>query len=382
MTDTAAQIAAAKDLLAEFEEGQALQAQRAANLAAAVRAIVLGPPTRKVAASWGDGIKDATAAIQMEIDALGPSGGVVEVPGGTYMVDAVKSLTVRSGVTLRMAPDTILSAKPNSAPRYYVVRTEPDSAVEGGAIAGDRLKHTYTAGSPHEWGYGLMVGDRVKVTGTSVTECTGDGIGLSGDDAVVSGVRCLRNRRNGMSVFAAKRWKVIDSVFANTGALGSDPGAPEGPWAGVDIEPDGAGAGSPVPVCENGQFINCKFLDNQSAGIKSYKNSNAAVPAVIRNIRVEGCEIAGNTDGAWFSYCEGVTLDKNHVHDNKGYGLHLLLDTYTTKPIEGNEFQNNLTRISTLDRTPDKTVTGLGENRDLKVEATAGACVAGENTYR
>lgn len=32
--------------------------------------------------------------------------------------------------------------------------------------------------------------------------------------------------------------------------------------------------------------------------------------------------------------------------------------------------------------TPDKTVTGLGENRDLKVEATAGACVAGENTYR
>jgi hypothetical protein len=27
-------------------------------------------------------------------------------------------------------------------------------------------------------------------------------------------------------------------------------------------------------------------------------------------------------------------------------------------------------------------VMGLGENRDLKVEATAGACVAGENTYR
>jgi nitrous oxidase accessory protein NosD len=103
---------------------------------------------------------------------------------------------------------------------------------------------------------------------------------------------------------------------------------------------------------------------------------------VIRNVRVEGCEIAGNTDGAWFSYCEGVTLDRNDVHDNKGYGLHLLLGTYTSKPIEGNEFQNNLTRISTLDRTPDKTVTGLGENRDLKVEATAGACVAGVNIYK
>jgi polygalacturonase len=381
VTDTAAQIATAKDLLAEFEEGQALQAQRATNLAAAVRAIVLGPPTRTLAAGWGDGVKDATGAIQMEIDALGPQGGVVKVPAGRYMVDAVKSINVRSGVTLDLDPSAILEAKPNTSPRYYILKLEADAVVKGGRVLGDRMAHTYTAGSTHEWGYGVMLsGDRCKLLDTVIAECTGDGIGLSGDDVEVRNVVSTRNRRQGMSVFAAKRARVYDSEFSHTGSLNGQAGAL--PMAGVDIEPDGASAGSPAPVCEDVQFINCKFLNNESAGIKSYKNNAAGSPAVIRNIRVEGCEIAGNTDGAWFSYCEGVTLDRNNVHDNKGYGLHLLLGTYTSKPIEGNEFFNNLTRISTLDRTPDKTVTGLGENRDLKVEATAGQCVAGENTYR
>lgn len=381
MTDTATQIAAAKDLLAAVEATQALQSQQVAALAAAVRAIVLGPPTRRVLASWGDGIKDATAAIQMELDALAPTGGVVEVPAGRYMVDAVKSLTVRSGVTLSLDPSAILEAKPNSSPRYYILRLEADAVVQGGRVLGDRMAHTFTAGSTHEWGYGVMLsGDRCKLLDTVIAECTGDGIGLSGDDVEIRNVVSTRNRRQGMSVFAAKRGRVYDSEFSFTGSLNGQAGAL--PMAGVDIEPDGASAGSPAPVCEDIQFTNCRFVNNESAGIKSYKNSAAGTPAVIRNIRVEGCEIAGNTDGAWFSYCEGVTLDKNHVHDNSGYGLHLLLGTYTTKPIEGNEFENNLTRISTLDRSPDKTMTGFGENRDLKVEATAGACVAGVNTYR
>lgn len=381
MTDTAAQIATAKEAIAVCES--ALRAMNAAlsNAITAVGAIQLGPPTRKVAASWGDGVKDATAAIQMEIDALAPTGGVVEVPAGRYMVDAVKSLTVRSGVTLDIDPNATLVAKPNSSPRYYILKLEADAVVRGGRVQGDRLAHTFTAGSTHEWGYGVMLsGDRCKLLDTVIAECTGDGIGLSGDDVEIRKVVSTRNRRQGISVFAAKRARIYDSEFSYTGSLNGQAGAL--PMAGVDIEPDGASAGSPAPVCEDIQFTNCRFVNNESAGIKSYKNNAAGSPAVIRNIRVEGCEIAGNTDGAWFSYCEGVTLDKNNVHDNKGYGLHLLLGTYTTKPIEGNEFQNNLTRISTLDRTPDKTVTGLGENRDLKVEATAGACVAGENTYR
>jgi nitrous oxidase accessory protein NosD len=381
VTDTAAQIATAKDLLSAVEATQALQVQQVAGLAAAVRAIVLGPPTRTLAAGWGDGVKDATAAIQMEIDALAVGGGVVKVPAGRYMVDAVKSITVRSGVTLELDPSAILEAKPNSSPRYYILKLEADAVVQGGRVLGDRMAHTYTAGSTHEWGYGVMLaGDRCKLLDTVIAECTGDGIGLSGDNVEIRGVISTRNRRQGMSVFAAKRARIFDSEFSFTGSLNGQPGAL--PMAGVDIEPDGASAGSPAPVCEDIQFIRCSFINNESAGIKSYKNNAAGSPAVIRSIRVEGCEIAGNTDGAWFSYCEGVTLDRNNVHDNKGYGLHLLLGTYTSKPIEGNEFQNNLTRISTLDRTPDKTVMGLGENRDLKVETTAGTCEAGENTYR
>jgi hypothetical protein len=380
---TAALLASAKDLLTQASAELDAVRLRLDELRAALDGMHFGPPIRKVAASWGDGVKDATSAIQMEIDALAVTGGVCEVPAGVYMVDAVKSITVRSGVTLKMDANAVLKVKPNSSPRYYAVRTEADSAVEGGTILGDRLAHTYTAGSPHEWGYGLMVGDRVKVTGTTVAECTGDGIGLSGDDAELREVKCLRNRRNGMSVFAAKRCKVIDSEFAFTGAMGSNPGAPEGPWAGVDIEPDGAGAGSPTPICEQIEFINCKFTDNQSAGIKSYKNSAAAVPAVIRNISVTGCELARNTDGAWFSYCDGLTISQCEIHDNQGYGINLTLTTTTGHPIEANTFYRNLLRLNTVTRT-STTATGFVTEyaRDLKRQDSAGVCVAGVNTYR
>jgi hypothetical protein len=265
VTDTAAQLATAKDLLAALEETSAQQALQIAWLAAAVRAIVLGPPTRTLAAGWGDGVKDATGAIQMEIDALGPQGGVVKVPAGRYMVDAVKSITVRSGVTLELDPSAILEAKPNSLPRYYILKLEADAVVRGGRVLGDRLAHTYTAGSTHEWGYGVMLsGDRCKLLDTVVAECTGDGIGLSGDEVEIRGVISTRNRRQGMSVFAAKRGRVYDSEFSFTGSLNGQPGAL--PMAGVDIEPDGASAGSPAPVCEDIQFTRCSLKVEATAG--------------------------------------------------------------------------------------------------------------------
>ncbi|MEP7098191.1 MAG: glycosyl hydrolase family 28-related protein, partial [Dokdonella sp.] len=44
----------------------------------------------------GDGVHDDTAAIQAAIDALPAAGGTVTIPDGNYMIDATRSIELRS----------------------------------------------------------------------------------------------------------------------------------------------------------------------------------------------------------------------------------------------------------------------------------------------
>src|SRR5262249_6736616 len=73
----------------------------------------------------GDGKTDDTAAIQKAIDSLGPKGGTVEIPPGTYMIRAGwtqgKGIHLRDNVTLQMSPDTVLKAVPNSDSRSSIL---------------------------------------------------------------------------------------------------------------------------------------------------------------------------------------------------------------------------------------------------------------------
>jgi polygalacturonase len=379
VTDTAAQIATAKDLLAEFEEGQALQAQRATNLAAAVRAIVLGPPTRTLAAGWGDGVKDATGAIQMEIDALAVGGGVVVIPAGysfRVSTDPARCIKLKTGVTLQL--DGNLVGIPNGLERSYgvLIDGQKDVTIRGvGRFIGDRLLHTYSGTSTHEWGMGVAVygSQNVTVEGVIVAECTGDGIvvGRDSSDVTISNVVSTHNRRQGLTIGRAKTVKVYDSEFSFTGTLNGQPGAE--PKDGIDIEPDSTGSA----LCEDVLIQGCRIADNESAGIETM-----AVTAQVRNVRIIGCEIARNSDGGHFQKCQGIVLADNEVHDNRGYGIKLLNTTTTALPITGNVFQRNLLRAGNFTRTAELVDDGLVSARDLKVEATAGACVAGENTYR
>src|SRR4249919_1485171 len=180
--------------------------QTIASLQAQLDALQPKPKTVKDFGVVGDGIKDDTAALQAALDA-----GVRLIPDGKYLIDATKSLFVRSG-TLEMGANAVLVAKPNSAPRYYVLRAIGDDiTVKGGQIVGERWAHTYTSGSTHEWGCGLQVsGNRITVDGTRVSDCTGDGIGVSGT-AVIRNVVSTKNRRQGLSFYNCPDLKIYDS---------------------------------------------------------------------------------------------------------------------------------------------------------------------------
>jgi polygalacturonase len=49
----------------------------------------------------GDGVRDDTAAFQAAINSLPSTGGTVTVPAGTYLIDAVRTIKLRSLMHLR-----------------------------------------------------------------------------------------------------------------------------------------------------------------------------------------------------------------------------------------------------------------------------------------
>src|SRR5581483_5072878 len=87
----------------------------------------------------GNGSTNDTVAIQAAINALPSSGGTIVVPAGTYMIDAVKGVSLRSHTRLSLSSGAYLKAIPNSAERYNVVKIWKLNNVEivGGHILGE-----------------------------------------------------------------------------------------------------------------------------------------------------------------------------------------------------------------------------------------------------
>lgn len=226
----------------------------------------------------GDGVTDDTQAFQNAATSVAPTGGVINVPNGTFLIDPAVSEDVGiwvnvggfelfSNTTLQMSPGTILKAKSNSKSVSKVIRVYNSDNVEirGGSILGDRDTHTGTTG---EWGYGISVmGSRnVTISDLTVTDCWGDGINIqrltaTGYDIanasvniLVERVISLRNRRQGMSIESGVNVHVKDSTFNDTNGAN--------PQAGIDIEPP-----TDQGIIQNIRLTNITAENNAGRGI-------------------------------------------------------------------------------------------------------------------
>jgi len=111
----------------------------------------------------GDGIFDDTNAIQAAINSLPSTGGTVFVPAGTYLIDAVKSINLRSLMHFQMDPEAVLVVKTNTSDRYLALLADVvhDVEISGGRIIGDRDTHVGTTG---EGGHGIKIRGASRVT--------------------------------------------------------------------------------------------------------------------------------------------------------------------------------------------------------------------------
>ena len=162
--------------------------------------------------AFGDGVHDDTAAIQKAINSLPVDGGTVFVPAGTYLIDAVTSIKLRSLMHLQLDPGAKLVAKPTSSDNYAVVPADVVSDVEvsGGQIIGER-DHTWAPRAKAVTASASAVRSGVTIRDIRISKGWGDGLWsvlgrttkahyTYSQDVVVANVVCTPNRRNGLSI--------------------------------------------------------------------------------------------------------------------------------------------------------------------------------------
>jgi parallel beta-helix repeat protein len=321
----------------------------------------------------GDGVHNDTAAFQAAINSLPSTGGTVTVPAGKYLIDAVKSVRLRSQMHLKMSSDATLIAKTTSAEKYNVLYVYKVSDVEisGGRIVGDRDRHTGTTG---EWGHGIFVrgSKRVTVRDIYISKCWGDGMSIGAalvynadpivsDDVAVANIVSTGNRRQGMSIGRGYNIKIYDSEFSNSHGTK--------PECGIDIEPDDPGISYTVRI------ENCLIRNNAKYGILAYKRS--------RGTTIKGCTIERNGScGLVTVGARDVNVTSNTVRYNSATGI-FIQDGTVDCGVSGNTFYGNYTRLGILDRT-DFTYSGTSSKteRDILVRGTVSDIRIGTNYYK
>lgn len=345
--------------------------------AAAATQTVYVPPTRQrgttvvnvhTFGAVGDGVHDDTSAIQAAINSLPSAGGTVVVPAGTYLVDAVRSIKLRSLMMLQMDPNAILTAKPNSSDSYNVLFVDVchDVEIAGGQIRGERDNHLGTVG---EGGHGIRVrgSQSVTIRDIRISNCWGDGVTVGplpnykkvftySRDVAIANIICTGNRRNGLSIGNVIGIKVFDSEFSYTNGTS--------PMCGIDVEPDkdvdGNGYNDQVWI------ENCRMNNNAHYGVNVWNRA--------RNLTITKCTVEDNqTCGIVTTGLNGGNFTENTIRNNMSTGLFIKTGTQAVS-ISNNTSSNNYLKQGLTKRTPFSLV---GVNSKVKKDIIVGAGTSG-----
>lgn len=338
----------------------------------------------------GNGIHDDTLALQNAVNALPAGGGTVQVPAGTYLIDATRApgnhdgerygVRLRGNMHLQLMQGAELVAIPNSddpsrlRDRNYILYAYMVSELEisGGRIIGERVRHVAIEGKDSEWGHGIQFRgvQRATIRDVEVADCWGDcivlGVSAPADgsapttDIVVSNVVCSGARRQGLTIGTALRITVYDSEFNNilgTGILGSG--------NGIDIEPDDHGAADVVHI------ENCIARNNRAAGIQVTTPLDSDATSTITGVTIRQCRLEHNY--AYGLHVQGDRISNgfialNQIRSNRFRGM-ALKSGVSNYQVNGNYFANNQTTVA-ASNTPVE-ITGWDSRLGKHIEYTA-----------
>lgn len=213
----------------------------------------------------GVGTEEDTNVLNDIIAAVSNAGGgTVYIPSleDAYLIHIQTTIKMADNVKLHLDINTKLKATPTGNSAYSIIDCRDTSNIEiiGGHLIGERHEHNGESG---EWGHGINLQGATDyiVKDIEISNCWGDGIyiGPSNNKAyseygLLERVRCIGNRRNGLSITSVKGLIVLDSEFSETNGTA--------PASGVDIEPN-----SNDDFIEGVKFINPVTKNNEEFGI-------------------------------------------------------------------------------------------------------------------
>lgn len=273
-------------------------------------------------ARYADRRIDATDMIQKLIDTAARGDGVVNLPGGDFLIDADRGIMLRDGTRLVLYPSTRLIASPQRKGHYGVIKIfgVHGASVSGGAIVGERHRHL---GKDGEWGMGIDVkgSSSIRISNITISDCWGDGVyiggwkGVPSTDVTLDNVSSLGNRRQGLSITSGHRILVANSRFIGTSGTA--------PQAGIDLEPNKGESVSNVTI------RNCVASNNAGPGIMTWNSAS--------NVKITGCRIQQNASSGIYlgGIVSAVHVSGNLISGNKKKDV-VVESTVTDYKLENN----------------------------------------------
>lgn len=218
----------------------------------------------------------------------------IRIPSNVY---------IHNSATIKALPSDIEKSA------ILLIHGNSNVTIDGGELIGDVETHIGDSG---EWGYGIsLVGaSNVTIKNITISKCWGDGIniqaiGSTGEEdthcknIVVDNVRCLSNRRQGMSIEGCIGALIINSEFSDTGSIKST-----NPGAGIDIEP-----WFEEEIVTDIKIDNCRLFNNKTY-LTIYGNHNT------KGITISNCF---SDRGVWIR-TSNVIIDNFQCSKDSPYG--------------------------------------------------------------
>ena len=270
----------------------------------------------------GDNENDDTDAINQAIGSLSTEHDTLYIPDGSYRVNTIQKINLRSDIKVILGSNAKLIAISNGEKSYCILslRGLNNVSITGGQLFGDRYEHQ---GSEGEWGHGIGVFDssNIILDGIKIFNCWGDGIYLGSDhewtqdagcsNIIIQNCELAGNRRNGLSIVSADYVTLKNCIFRD--ANGTDP------QFGVDIETNYESNPN-----QHIYLDNCTFYGNAKGSvlINSAANDVQISNSVLNGnfINYAGTDVVlSNTTVNGDAYCrKGIALKDNSVINGRG----------------------------------------------------------------
>lgn len=247
------------------------------------------PSNAVFASDFGFNSSDATSAFEAAINS-GNSYVVIDKQSSDWIIRPTRFYDLRN-MTIVFESGVVLRAKSGafgdrSSELVHLTRAR-NVTIDGKGATFQMNKSEYSSG---EQRHALSI-DRcsdLTVRGITFRDSGGDGIIISGDskgdyseNITLENVRCLNNRRDGITIVSAQNVYIRNSEFSQSSGTK--------PEAGATIEAD-----NPNERLVNINFTNCKFSGNDSSGlhVSGVRMNRSSRPI---SVTLKDCEFSNNT---------------------------------------------------------------------------------------